>query len=143
MPDERSRIQGIASHLHDPRSLDPKQELVSTSGMDDAEVGQIVRVLDAIRAWRDAEQRISFESRSNMQLGENDMKALRFLVLCKNQNIVATPGALAEHLAISSAATAHRRTGSVHPIAGSSRVLRDRAEARHGHGRGSRRHSTR
>jgi len=85
--------------------LDPKQEIVSTSGLSEDEVGQVVRVLDAIREWREAEQRLSLESRNDMQLGENDMKALRFLVLCKNQNIVATPGALAEHLAVSSAAT--------------------------------------
>jgi DNA-binding MarR family transcriptional regulator len=105
MSDARERSRSVAGFIHDPRVLDPKQELVTTSGLSEEEVGQVVRVLDAIREWRDAEQRLSLESRNDMQLGENDMKALRFLVLCKNQNIVATPGALADHLAVSSAAT--------------------------------------
>jgi DNA-binding MarR family transcriptional regulator len=40
-----------------------------------------------------------------MKLNENDMKALRFLVVCKNEGLIATPGGLAEHLSISSAST--------------------------------------
>ena len=105
MSGDRERSRDVAASVHDPRALDPKQELVNTGGMSDAEVAQIVRVLDAIRGWRDAEQRIMFESRNHMQLGENDMKALRFLVLCKNQGIVATPGSVSDHLGISTAAT--------------------------------------
>src|SRR4051794_10095790 len=105
MSDARERSRSVAGTIHDPRMLDPRQELVKTSGLGDDEIGQIVRVLDAIRQWREAEQRLSLASRNDMQLGENDMKALRFLVLCKNQGIVATPGALSEHLNISSAAT--------------------------------------
>lgn len=105
MSDARERSRSVAASIHDPRMLDPKQEVVSTAGLGDEEIAQVVRVLDAIREWRDAEQRLSLESRNDMQLGENDMKALRFLVLCKTQNIVATPGALADHLGVSSAAT--------------------------------------
>jgi DNA-binding MarR family transcriptional regulator len=105
MSDPREQARRFASLLHDPRALDPGQEIVSTQGLDDSEIAQIVRVLDAIRGWREAEQRVSFQSRNDMQLGENDMKALRFLVLCKTQGIVATPGSLADHLGVSSAAT--------------------------------------
>lgn len=89
----------------DPRAIDPKQELVNYASMNEAEISQVVRVLQAIRQWREAEQRMSFHSRNTMRLNENDMKALRFLVVCKNEGIVATPGALAEHLNISTAST--------------------------------------
>jgi DNA-binding MarR family transcriptional regulator len=89
----------------DPRVIDPGQELVGYSGMDDATITQIVRVLQSVRRWREAEQRMSLDSRSRMKLNENDMKALRFLVACKNEGIIVTPRIIAEHLGISSAST--------------------------------------
>lgn len=89
----------------DPRVVDPGQELVDYSAMDEAEIAQITRVLIGMRRWRESEQAMSFQSRHDMQLNETDMKALRFLVISKNQNQVVTPGALAEHLKISTAST--------------------------------------
>lgn len=89
----------------DPRVIDPRQELIDYSGMDEAEIAQIVRVLVGIREWREAEQRLSLRSRSHMKLNETDMKALRFLVVSKNRGEVVTPGSLAEHLSISTAST--------------------------------------
>ncbi|WP_308116554.1 MarR family winged helix-turn-helix transcriptional regulator [Leifsonia poae] len=89
----------------DPRVIDPHQELVDYSAMDEAEIAQITRVLIGIRRWRETEQAISFQSRNHMRLNETDMKALRFLVVSKNQNLVVTPGALADHLNISTAST--------------------------------------
>ncbi len=96
------RVEGL---MLDPRVIDPQQELVDYSGMEDAEIAQIVRVLQSVRRWREIEQRMSLNSRNRMKLNENDMKALRFLVVCKNEGLVATPGAIAEHLGISSAST--------------------------------------
>ena len=64
-----------------------------------------MRFLVGMRQCREAEQRISIQSRNNMSLNETDMKALRFLVLSKNQDVIVTPGLLAEHLNISSAST--------------------------------------
>lgn len=89
----------------DPRVIDPAQELVHYADLDEAEIAQIVRVLVGIRSWREAEQAISFRSRSDMKLNETDMKALRFLVAAKGRNATVTPGMLSEHLAISSAST--------------------------------------
>lgn len=89
----------------DPRVIDPDQSLVNYSGMDDGEIEQIVRVLDGIRRWRESEQRTSFYSRTRMKLNETDMKALRFLVVAKNQGTIVTPGQLADHLHISTAST--------------------------------------
>lgn len=89
----------------DPRILDPREELVSHHAMDDAEISQVVRLLSAMREWREEEQRISLESRSQMRLNETDMRALRFLIAAKNQQLPVTAGALSEHLGISTAST--------------------------------------
>lgn len=103
---EKGDISGhVDGVIMDPRVVDPKQELVNYSSMSDAEIAQVVRVLQSVRRWREAEQRLSLRSRNHMKLNENDMKALRFLVICKNEKLVATPGSLAEHLNISSAST--------------------------------------
>lgn len=89
----------------DPRVLDPAGEVVDYAGMSDEDIRQTVAVMQAIRAWREAEQRMSLRSRNHMKLNETDMKALRYLVAAKNDGRVVTPGALAEHLRISSAST--------------------------------------
>ncbi len=105
MADQDELLSHVEGAILDPRVVDPKQELVDYSGMDEGEIDQIVRVLQSIRHWREAEQRMSLSSRNHMRLNENDMKALRFLVICKNQGLVATPGSLSEYLDISSAST--------------------------------------
>jgi len=97
--------RGIAGSMHDPRRTDPDQHLVHRQGIDDVTLDQIVRVMDAMRNWRAAEQRMSEASRKYMKLNETDMRAIRFLISAKNQGLVATPGALTEHLGISSAST--------------------------------------
>ncbi len=89
----------------DPRVIDPGQHLVSFAGMDDAEISQIVRVLMAMRRWRESEQRVSSRSRTEMKLNETDMEALRFLVASRNNDVIVTPGMLADHLSISTAST--------------------------------------
>lgn len=94
-----------ADRMLDPRIIDPRQDLVQYSNLGDEEIAQIVRLLSAIRRWRESEQRLSLESRATMRLNETDMKALRFLMVAKNQGTIVTPGALAEHLQISTAST--------------------------------------
>ena len=95
-----------ATHrMIDPRVLDPRGDVVDYLAMNDAEVTQVVRVLAAMRRWREAEEQMSLHSRNHMKLNETDMKALRFLVAAKNEGRTVTPGALSEHLHISSAST--------------------------------------
>jgi DNA-binding MarR family transcriptional regulator len=89
----------------DPRILDPHQELVRRAGLDDDDIDQVVRVLQGLRSWREAEQRLSEASRRYMNLGETDMRALRFVISTQNRGETATPGAIAAHLGISSAST--------------------------------------
>ena len=89
----------------DPRVIDPRQELVDYSAMDESEIGQIVRLLSGMRRWRESEQAISLESRSHMRLNETDMQALRFLIVSKNQGVIVTAGNLTDYLKISTAST--------------------------------------
>jgi DNA-binding MarR family transcriptional regulator len=105
MDEPRHSKPDAADAMLDPRVIDPDQQLVSFAGMGDDEIAQIVRVLVGMRRWREIEQMISSRSRDEMKLNETDMKALRFLVASKNQNVIVTPGMLAEHLHISTAST--------------------------------------
>lgn len=105
MADQDELLSHVEGAILDPRVVDPNQDLVDYSGMNEAEIDQIVRVLQSIRHWREAEQQMNLSSRNHMRLNENDMKALRFLVICKNKGLVATPGSLSEYLNISSAST--------------------------------------
>lgn len=94
-----------AAWMLDPRVIDPSQELVDRASMDDAEVDSVVRVLAALRAWSDAELKMSQASQKHMKLNATDMKALRFLMASRNADSIVTPGLLAETLHISTAST--------------------------------------
>lgn len=91
--------------MMDPRVLDPEQELVRRTGLDDGDVDQVVALLEALRRWREAERRMSEASRRYMKLGETDMRAIRFILAMQNHGRVVTPGAIAEHLGITTAST--------------------------------------
>ncbi|QUY63505.1 MarR family winged helix-turn-helix transcriptional regulator [Gulosibacter molinativorax] len=66
---------------------------------------QISAVMEALGRYREAEQRLSEASLKYMKLNGTDMRALHFLIVCGNDGTIATPGALAAHLHISSAST--------------------------------------
>src|SRR6185437_4966718 len=99
----KEEARRISGSLTDPRVIDPRQELVRHDDLSDDELEQIIAVLEAVRGWREAEQRLSFESRTAMQLNETDMKALRYVIASSNADVAVTAGALAEHLHISTA----------------------------------------
>ncbi|MFJ3404594.1 MarR family winged helix-turn-helix transcriptional regulator [Promicromonospora sp. NPDC090134] len=89
----------------DPRVMDPDEEIVHRAGMDERDVDQVVRVLEALRGWHETERRMSEASRRYMKLGETDMRALRFIIAMQNHGRIVTPGAIAEHLGITTAST--------------------------------------
>lgn len=91
--------------MHDPRLNDPEEHLVHRSHLAPSELADIVTVLDAMRGWSESERRMSQASQRYMRLGETDMRALRLLIAARNQIIPVTPGMIAAHLAISTAAT--------------------------------------
>jgi DNA-binding MarR family transcriptional regulator len=105
MADDRDARHHIEAAMHDPRISDRDGELVSREGLDDADVDQVVRVMQSLRGWHTAERGMSEASSKYMKLNVTDMRALRFLIAARNQQEIATPGALAEYLGISSAST--------------------------------------
>lgn len=89
----------------DPRVIDPDEELVQRAHLTEEELGQVVRVLEAMQLWRDAERAMSEASRRYMKLGETDMRALRYIIAVQRHGAVVTPSAIASHLGISTAST--------------------------------------
>lgn len=95
----------IRRRLHDPRVVDARGRLVDLDGIEEAELGQIVRLMDAMFRWREAEQRVTRASHEYMRLGTTDMKALRFAIVMAERGQHVTAKDIAEHLGITSAAT--------------------------------------
>lgn len=89
----------------DPRLIDPTGELVRRGHLADGEVDEIVELMAALRAWHGAAERMSAASRRYMNLNQNDMRAVRFLIAAENAGQVTTARAVADHLRISTAAT--------------------------------------
>lgn len=86
-------------------SSDPTSTLVDRSALDAASIGQINELMNALGALRSAENDLSEASRRYMRLNETDMRALHFLIVSENRGVPATPGAIAQHLKISTAST--------------------------------------
>lgn len=105
MENETADSTNTGLRLHDPRVVDAHKAIIDTSGYPAEDMAQIVAVMDAMYRWRIAEARLSEASRKYMQLGENDMKALRFIMVMTDRGDHATAKSIADHLGISTAAT--------------------------------------
>lgn len=92
-----------AARLHDVDASDPRSELIERSGIDPSTIDQINDLMAALVALREAEQRLSEASLTYMRLNQTDMRALHFLIVAGHRGVIATPGALAAHLRISTA----------------------------------------
>lgn len=84
---------------------DPTGRLVDRAEMSASDIAQMGDVMNALGELRAAELRISEASRQYMKLNETDMRALHYLIACQHTNTIATPGAIAAHLGISTAST--------------------------------------
>ncbi|MEV8182069.1 MarR family transcriptional regulator [Specibacter sp. NPDC078692] len=91
--------------IYDVDSSDPAGKLVDRSTMDPAEVRQVGAVMAALGRLREAEQQLSDASLKYMKLNQTDMRALHYLIVSANTGTIATPGAIAAHLKISTAST--------------------------------------
>lgn len=87
----------------DPRVIDPGQELISRDDFGDDLVDEVVEVMEAMARWRTNERRLSDAARKYMNLGENDMRAVRYLIAAQRHGALATPSELAKHLQITTA----------------------------------------
>ena len=82
----------------DPRNHDASAALVRELGLSDAEVEEIVDLFEALRRWRRASDAQREASRRAMALGENDMRAIRFLMASGDRVVTSTE--LAAHLGL-------------------------------------------
>ncbi|MFJ4254987.1 MarR family winged helix-turn-helix transcriptional regulator [Microbacterium sp. NPDC090003] len=99
-------VDGLShAAIYDVEASDPRSALVDRSGVAPEDLQQIALVMGALGELREAEQKLSRASRRYMQLNETDMRALHYLIVCANRNTIATPGGIAQHLAISTAST--------------------------------------
>ena len=99
------REDAVSSSLYSADSSDPRSQLIDRSGLDPEDVQQIGRLMSALGKLRDAEQQLADASQRYMQLNRSDMRALHYLIVAGNTGTIATPGAIAAHLGISSAST--------------------------------------
>ncbi|MEV4953291.1 MarR family winged helix-turn-helix transcriptional regulator [Paenarthrobacter nitroguajacolicus] len=95
----------VSAGIYDLDANDPHQELVDRSDLSEADVQQISDVMAALGRLREAEQRLSDASLRYMKLNQSDMRALHYLIVCANHGVIATPGAIASRLNISTAST--------------------------------------
>lgn len=95
----------IHTAIYDVEASDPRSVLIDRTGVPPEELKQIAQVMESLAGLREAEQTLSQASRRYMRLNETDMRALHYLIVCANRNLVATPGGIAHHLSVSTAAT--------------------------------------
>lgn len=93
------------SNIYALDSSDPEGRLIDRSAHTAQTIQQIGELMGALGALRAAEERLSEAAQRYMKLGKTDMKALHFLIAAKNTKTLATPGAIAQHLRISTAST--------------------------------------
>lgn len=91
--------------IYHVESSDPDGVLVDRSGLTPDDIAQVNRVMSAMNTLRRAEERLSEASTRYMKLNKTDMRALHFIIVTQNRGEFATPGEIAHHLEISSAAT--------------------------------------
>ena len=95
----------VSSRMYTLESSDPDARLVDRGGHSAEDIRQIGALMSALGGLRAAEQKLSDASQQYMKLGSTDMKALHFLIVSRNMKTIATPGAIAGHLGISTAST--------------------------------------
>ncbi|MGO4146218.1 MarR family winged helix-turn-helix transcriptional regulator [Paenarthrobacter sp. YAF11_1] len=95
----------VSSGIYHLDANDPHEELVDRSGLSDDDVQQISDIMAALARLREAEQRLADASLRYMKLNQSDMRALHYLIVCANHGVIATPGAIASRLNISTAST--------------------------------------
>lgn len=94
-----------AGALYGVESNDPDGRLIDRSGVSAADMADIGALMAALGALRESEDRLSEASLAYMKLGRTDMRALHFLIVAENEGRVATPGAIAAHLRITTPST--------------------------------------
>lgn len=105
MADKPEAPDLVSEALYHLATSDPDGRLIDRSGIAEEDVQQIGELMTALARLRDAERALNDASLEYMKLNRNDMRALHYLIASTNRGKVATPGAIAAHLGISTAST--------------------------------------
>lgn len=100
---ESGGSRGYARAIYDLDSSDPESRLIDRTGVTAEVMREIGELMNSLGRLRDAEKALSDVSAKYMKLNQTDMRALHFLIVCANRGTIATPGAIAEHLEVSTA----------------------------------------
>ena len=103
-PGDSPRESGPPTMYHVDAN-NPKGGIIDVSSYDDETLRQISELMAALGRLRDAERALMRAAEDYMKLSETDMRALHFIILSRNRGEIATPGAIASHLHISTAST--------------------------------------
>jgi|SRR5690554_5619689 len=103
--DDRPGSDPVTGSLYDVNSADPNSDLVDRSSLQPRDIAEITALMGAMGRLRAAEDALAKASQDYMQLGQTDMRAIHYLIVAANRGEVVTPGAIAAHLAISTAST--------------------------------------
>ncbi|MFB9165549.1 MULTISPECIES: MarR family winged helix-turn-helix transcriptional regulator [Arthrobacter] len=95
----------LPRNLYDVNAADPDSQLIDRAAMAPAEIESIGQLMAALGRLRVAEKELSDASLRYMKLNQSDMRALHYLIVAANTQDIATPGAIAAHLKISTAST--------------------------------------
>lgn len=91
--------------MFDADSVDPDGVLIDRSALNQEDVIQIGRLMNALAQLRRTEEALSAASSKYMALNATDMKALHYLIVCRNEGSIATPTSISNYLGISTAST--------------------------------------
>ena len=80
-------------------------ELIDVPHLPQSDLDEISALMNALAHLRETERVLAEASRAFMQLSEQDMRALHYLIVAKRQDDAVTPSMLASYLKISAAST--------------------------------------
>jgi DNA-binding MarR family transcriptional regulator len=84
----------------DARRHEASAKVVVELGLSDSDVEEIVDLFTSLLRWRSTSDAQRDASRRFMRLGENDMRAIRFLMTARHDGTIVTSTLLAEHLGL-------------------------------------------
>lgn len=84
---------------------DPQGKLIDFSSVAPQDLEEISSLMQALGHLREMEKAVAEASAKYMGLNETDMRALRYIMVCENQNTVVTARDISKFLSVSAAST--------------------------------------
>jgi len=95
----------VSSAMYHGDATNPGSSLIDVSAYDPAMIKEVSSLMAALGRLRDAERALMRSTQDYMKLSETDMRAVHFIIMCQKKGTIATAGAIASHLDVSTAST--------------------------------------